>query len=161
MKEKIFNGRLSIGNVELWNESKIAFFASRNSSEIVKEKIRCWSRNQAKNGICFIGAFHSEAESALFHTALRNGGKAVWILGKAIPGELSREEAKALDENRLLIVSCFRRKHYTVVTSRFANHIAAIHSDAIVFANISDKSLLLPFYRRMCETRKIPVTRIK
>lgn len=150
-----------MGNVKLWDESKIAFFASRDSSEIVKEKIRCWSRNQAKNGVCFIGAFHSEAENALFHTALRNGGKAIWILGKSIPDELSREEAKALAENRLLIVSCFRREHYTVTTSRFANHIATMHSDAIVFAHISDKSRLFPLYRRMRKTRKDSVTRIK
>lgn len=161
MEEKIFTGRHSIGNAKLWDESKIAFFASRDSSEIVKEKIRCWSRNQARNSVCFIGAFHSEAESALFHTALKNGGKAIWILGKSVPGELSREEAKALDENRLLIVSCFRREHYTVSTSRFANHIAAMHSDAIVFAHISEKSRLFSFYRRMCEKRKGSVTRIK
>ncbi len=161
MKGKIFNGRHSTGNAELWSESKIAFFASRDSSEIVKEKIRCWSRNQAKNGMCFIGAFHSEAESALFHSALRNGGKAIWILGKSIPEELSCEEARALAENRLLIVSCFRRERYTAATSRFANHIAAMHSDAIVFAHISDRSRLFPFYRRICETRKNAVTRIK
>ncbi len=160
MKEE-FNGRQATGNAKLWHETKIAFFASRDSSEIVKEKIRCWGRNQARNGICLVGAFHSEAESALFHAALRNGGKAIWILGKSIPGELSREEAKALAEDRLLIVSCFRREHCTAATSRYANHVAAMHSDAIVFAHISDRSRLFPFYRRISEKRKGSVTRIK
>ncbi len=159
--EKTFNGRLSIGNAELWNESKIAFFASRDSGEATKEKIRCWGRNLARDGICFIGAFHSEAESALFHAALRNDGKAIWILGKSIPEKLSREEERALAENRLFIVSCLRREHYTAKTSRYANHVAAMHADAIVFAHISESSRLFSFYRRMNEKRKDAVTRIK
>lgn len=161
MKKENFDGRCAVGNATLWRETKIAFFASRESSESTREKIRCWSRNQAKNGVCFIGAFHSEAESALFHAALRNGGKAIWILGKSIPEELSRDERKALAENRLLIVSCFRREHHKASTSHYANHVAAMHSDAIIFAHISEKSRLFPFYRRMNDVRKGSVTRIR
>lgn len=161
MKKDIFTARAFFGNRDLWKEPKIAFFASNDANENVLEKIRCWSRNQAKNGVCFIGAFHSEAESALFHATLRNGGKAIQILGKDIPETFSRDEQKAFDENRLLVISCFHREKYTRATSLFANHVAAMHAEAVVFAHISEKSRLFPFYKRLLENRKADVTRVK
>ncbi|MCI5599826.1 MAG: hypothetical protein SOZ02_08040 [Hallerella porci] len=156
-----FPVREYLGNLNLWNVSKMAFFASRNSSEMEKEKIRCWGRNQAKNGVCFIGTFHSDAEKALLHTALKNGGSAVWILGKSIPVELSHVEGKALDEDRLLILSCHQRLHYSTATSRFANHISALHADTVVFASISRESLLYPFYRLLHGRRTSEIIRVK
>ena len=145
-----FPVREYLGNLNLWNVSKMAFFASRNSSEMEKEKIRCWGRNQAKNGVCFIGTFHSDAEKALLHTAL-----------KSIPVELSHVEGKALDEDRLLILSCHQRLHYSTATSRFANHISALHADTVVFASISRESLLYPFYRLLHGRRTSEIIRVK
>lgn len=159
--KQMLPGRFSVGNKELWEEAKIAFFAPDDAEEVVKEKIRCWSGNQAKKGMCFIGAFHSEAESALFHAALRNGGKAVWILGKSMPEEFSRDEQKALAENRLLVVPCFHRERYTRATSRFANHAAAMNAEAVIFAHISDKSRLYPFFRVLSKKCPNRITRIK
>lgn len=153
--------RISVGNKALWAEPKIAFFASRNAGEKEMEKIRCWGRNQAKNGMCLVGAFHSDAEKALLSAALRHGGKAVWILGKSIPEVLSREESRALDENRLLIISCFHREHCKVSTSRYANHLSAMNANALVFAHISPQSTLYPFYRRQAEKRPQDVFRVK
>lgn len=161
MQKEISVAKAFLGNRELWKEPKIAFFASNDASENVREKIRCWSRNQAKNGVCFIGAFHSEAEDALFHAALKNGGKAIRILGKELPESFSKDEQKAFDEGRLLVVSCFHRENFTWATSRYANHIAAMHAKAIVFAHISDRSRLFPFYEKLLENRKNDITRVK
>lgn len=161
MKHSFLEERVSLGNAELWQEPKIAFFASRKSSDVEKEKIRCWGRNQAKRGVCIVSAFHSDAEKALLSAILRNGGKAIWVLGKSIPETFSREESLAVDENRLFLISCIHRNRHSLATSRYANHLAAMIADAIVFAHISEKSMLYPFYRELCKKRKNDVTRIK
>lgn len=147
----------TLGNPALWNEPKIAFFASRRArSEFVK-KVLAWS-DSVSPGIGFTGSFHSQAERCMLNHVLRNGKSVVWILGKSLPKSFSLEESRALDEGRLFIVSCFERDHYNMATARFANDMATRNSDAIVFGQISERSFLIPLYHRLQAQRESDVT---
>lgn len=142
-----------LGNTKLWKEPKIAVFLSRKSQKEFMQKVLEWAK-EIPPEVCFAGSFHSQAEKCFLHHVLQNGGKAVWLLGKSLPEYLSREEDRALDEGRLLIASFFHREHFNAATNRFANDIAAMHSKAILFGQISYDSFLYPFYQRLLEKRK-------
>ncbi len=142
----------SIGNPKLWKEPKIAVFISRSAKKEFVQKLLKWTR-KVPNDICFIGPFHSQAEKCFLHRILQNGGKAISLFGKSLPETLSREEDRAIDEGRLLMVSFFRREHFNAATNRFANDVAAMHATAILFGQISYDSFLYPFYKRLCEKR--------
>ena len=143
----------NLGNKKLWHEPKIAVFLSRKAKREFVQKVLEWVK-ESPSEVCFTGPFHSQAEKCFLHSVLQNGGKAIWLLGKSLPEYLSREEDRAIDEGRLLIASFFHRDHFNAATNRFVNDIAAMHSNAILFGQISYDSFLYPFYQRLLEKRK-------
>lgn len=147
----------TLGNPALWNEPKIAFFASRKAKAEFVRKVLAWSDSVSPD-ISFTGSFHSQAERCVLNHVLKKGKKVVWILGRSLPDPLSREESRAIAEGRLFIVSCFERDHYNFATARYANDMATRNSDAIVFGQISERSFLIPLYRRLHASRKSDVT---
>ncbi|WP_308603823.1 hypothetical protein [uncultured Fibrobacter sp.] len=148
-----------LGNQELWHQPKIAFFASRKANfEFIKKAI-LWVQEIPRD-VCLIGSFHSHAEQAVLRHILRAGKSAIWILGKSIPEFFSREESRALDENRLLILSLVKREHFKKATAHCANDYAEMHSQAIVFGQIASNSFLFPVYKRLESSRPQDVIRI-
>ena len=142
-----------LGNRKLWEEPKIAIFISRKAKKEFVQKVIEWMKS-VPNDVCFIGPFQSQAEKCFLHHVLQNGGKAVSLFGKSLSETLSREEDRAIDEGRLLLVSFFHREHFNAATNRLVNDVAASHAKAILFGQISYDSFLYPFYKRLCEKRK-------
>ena len=145
-----------MGNSDLWYDPKIAVFISRTAKKEFVQKMFKWAQCISKE-VCFIGPFHSQAEKCFLHRVLQNGGKAISLFGKSLPEILTREEDRAIDEGRLLMISFIEREHFNGATNRFVNDVAALHAEAILFGQIAYDSFLYPFYKRLCEKRKADV----
>jgi len=110
----------SIGNSDILKEHKIAFLCSRKVPPQIVLKSYDWANNQRKAGNCIISGFHSQIEKDVLHYLLKDTQPIIVALARGLKKRLESDFAKALANNRLLIITPFESS-VTRVTQETAN----------------------------------------
>lgn len=95
------------GNSDILDKHKVAFLCSRKYPPELVLKSYDWAIEQRNKGVCVISGFHSQIEKDVFHFLLKGTQPIILVLARGIKKNWSVEIRKALDDNRLLIISPF------------------------------------------------------
>ena len=140
-----------IGNASLWRRQKIVgVFADCHSDGWMDFFRGQWAIEMGCKGKILVGIFSSWTEREILRLHLRNGGRAVWILGMAFPGSFNRDCSCAIWEGRLLVVSCFWIPRWTYSTYRYCCQLVSACADSLVFWGIDSTCYTKEVYDRAC-----------
>jgi predicted Rossmann fold nucleotide-binding protein DprA/Smf involved in DNA uptake len=113
------------GNIGLLEEYKTAFICSRKIPAGVVLKSYDWAIAMRNAGKCVISGFHSPIEKDVFYFLLKGNQPIILILARGMIREIPPKIRKAIDEDRLLILSIFNdeivrvTKETALVRNRF------------------------------------------
>jgi len=126
------------GNSDILDEHKVAFLCSRKYLPEVVLKSYDWAIEQRNKGVCVVSGFHSQIEKDVFHFLLKGSQPIILMLARGMKKNWSVEIRKALNENRLLIISPFPDtvRRVSEKTSRIRNKIMINLADEIRIAFI-------------------------
>lgn len=111
----------TLGNTDILKLRKTAFLCSRKCPADIVLKSYDWAIEQREKGVCVISGFHSKIEKDVLHYLLKGEQPLIIALARGFKKRLEPELKKALDNNRLLIITPFKEKAKRV-TSETANH---------------------------------------
>jgi len=120
------------GNREILKHHKVAFLCSRKYPPEIVLKSYDWAIEQRNKGVCVISGFHSQIEKDVLHFLLKGVQPVIMVLARGMKKNWSPEIRKALNENRLLIISPFPEK-----VSRVSEITALIRNQTII--NLADE----------------------
>ncbi len=134
----------TIGNNELLKLPKTAFLCSRKVSASVVLKCYDWAIAQRDAGHCVISGFHSQLEKDVLHYLLKGTQPIIVVLGRGMKKRLEPELQKALDQNRLLIISPFSVdvKRTSEKTAQIRNRMMIEMAENITVGFVSNGGLL-------------------
>lgn len=116
-----------IGNQQFLSIQKTAFLCSRKIPASVVLKCYDWAIEQRVAGNCVISGFHSQIEKDVFHYLLKGKQPIILVLARGLIKKIEPESRKALDENRLLIISPFEQS-----ITRASEHTAQIRNKLMI-----------------------------
>lgn len=125
-----------IGNINLWHigrKNRIGVFADCYCCGRIDGNRCQWAIQMGQRKQCIVGIFNSWTEREILRLHLRNGGKAIWILGTAFPKLFNKDCANAIHEGRLLVLSCFWIPEWTYVTYRYCCQLVPACASSLVF----------------------------
>lgn len=129
----------TLGNKKNLKLYKVAFLCSRRCPATVVLKSYDWAIEQREKGVCVISGFHSKIEKDVLHYLLKGKQPLILVLARGFKKRLEPELKKALDENRLLIITPFKDniKRATQQTANKRNRLMAELADEILIAYAS------------------------
>ena len=95
----------TLGNTDLLQQHKVAFFCSRKCPASIVLKAFDWAIEQREKGVCVISGFHSCIEKDVLHYLLKGTQPVILILARGMMKKWAPEIKAALDGNRLLIIT--------------------------------------------------------
>src|ERR1035437_6170132 len=98
-----------IGNEEILKLEKTVFLCSRKVPASIVLKCYDWAIEQREKGNCIISGFHSQIEKDVLHYLLKGTQPIIVALARGLKKRLEPELQKAIDYNRLLIITPFDR----------------------------------------------------
>lgn len=101
---------LFIGNKEILNLHKVGFLSSRRCPAHVVLKSFEWAKKQRKEGNCVVCGNHSQIEKDVFEILIKGQQPIILVLARSIKSRWGPVVEKAIDENRLLVISEFSNK---------------------------------------------------
>lgn len=127
------------GNSEILKNHKTAFLCSRTCPSHIVLKAYDWATEQREKGNCVISGFHSQIEKDVFHYLLKGTQPTILALARGMKQRIEPEIQKALDDNRLLIISPFDEsvKRITARSAQIRNEFMAELADEIFVAYAS------------------------
>ncbi len=146
-----------IGNKELLNLPKTAFFSSRKITSEAVLKCYDWATEMREKGECVISGFHSKFEKDVFHFLSKGTQPIIVVFGRKPYKTIPAEFQKHLDEGRLLLVFITPATRQSKQTALLRNRYIIEKADKIVFGTIYTESSLYPLYRGLMEIRKTDV----
>ena len=108
------------GNKEILKNYKTAFLCSRQCPADIILKSLDWARSRKDNHDCVISGFHSRIEKDVLDILLKGTQPLVLVLARGMKKRWSEKIKKAMEQERLLIVSPFD-KSVTRITQKTAN----------------------------------------
>ena len=120
------------GNVEILNLHKTAFLCSQKCPAEIVLKSYNWAKEQREKGNCIVCGNHSQIEKDVFEILLKGKQPLVLVLPRSLKKHWELEILKAVDENRLLVISPFDEQH-----SRITRGNAIIKNETII--SLADK----------------------
>jgi len=99
-----------LGNKEILKQHKVAFFCSQKCPSHLILKSYDWAIEQRENGVCIISGFHSKIEKDVLDFLLKGTQPIIMVLARNMKKRFPAEQRKAIDENRLLVISPFDDK---------------------------------------------------
>jgi predicted Rossmann fold nucleotide-binding protein DprA/Smf involved in DNA uptake len=134
----------SLGNLDILNLSKTAFLCSRKVPADVVLECYDWATKMRDEGRCIISGFHSPLEQDVLHFLLKGTQPVIMILARGIKMKWEPHIQKALDDNRLLIVSSFSDsvKRASEATAALRNDLMIHLSNDIVVGFASPEGML-------------------
>lgn len=99
-----------LGNKEILNHRKVAFFCSQKCPSHLILKSYDWAIEQREKGICIISGFHSKIEKDVLDFLLKGTQPIIMVLARNMKKRFPAEQRKAIEENRLLVISPFNDK---------------------------------------------------
>ena len=98
------------GNMEILKEHKVAFFCSQKCPSHLILKSYDWAIEQREKGVCIISGFHSKIEKDVLAFLLKGTQPIIMVLARNMKKRFPTEQRKAIEENRLLVISPFSEK---------------------------------------------------
>lgn len=99
-----------LGNKEILNHHKVAFFCSQKCPSHLILKSYDWAIEQRDKRVCIISGFHSQIEIDVLDFLLKGTQPIILVLARNMKNRFSAEQRKAIKENRLLVISSFDDK---------------------------------------------------
>ena len=133
------------GNTEILMQRKTAFLCSRKVPASVVLKCYDWAIEQREKGTCIISGFHSQLEKDVLHYLLKGKQPIIIALARGMKKNIEPELKKALDENRLLIISPFDEsvKRVAEETAIKRNKVMSELADEIIVGYASAEGNLI------------------
>ena len=127
------------GNQELLKLHKTAFLCSRKCPADIVLKSYDWAIERREKGDCIISGFHSKVEKDVLHYLLKGSQPVILALARGFKKRLEPEIKKALNNNRLLIITPFEEKvkRVTFETANYRNRLMTEVADEIFVAYAS------------------------
>lgn len=120
-----------LGNTDLLKLPKTAFLCSQKCPAEVVLKSYNWAKRQREEGNCIVCGNHSQIEKDVFEILLKGKQPLILVLARGMITQIDTKLQEALAENRLLIISLFKRE-----VKRVTRETAAIRNKKII--EISD-----------------------
>ncbi|GBE16376.1 hypothetical protein BMS3Abin15_00190 [bacterium BMS3Abin15] len=99
-----------LGNKNILELEKSAFLCSQKVPAEIVLKSYDWAKEQRKNGSCIICGNHSQIEKDVFSILLNGKQPLILVLARGIKTRWQPEIVKAVNNNRLLIISPFEKE---------------------------------------------------
>ncbi|MDP2209233.1 MAG: DNA-binding protein [Bacteroidota bacterium] len=124
------------GNIDLINLPKTAFLCSRHVPASIVLKCYDWAIQQRNAGNCVISGFHSQIEKDVLHYLLKGHQPIIIALSRRLKKRLEPELSKALEKNRIFIITPFEEKVRRVIqeNANKRNELMAEIADEIFVA---------------------------
>lgn len=128
-----------VGNIKLLELPKTAFLCSRKVPASVVLKCYDWAIEQREKGHCIISGFHSQIEKDVLHYLLKGQQPIILVLARSLKEKIEPEFQKAIEQNRLLIITPFDKsvKRVTEKTARTRNQLMTDLADKITVGYVS------------------------
>lgn len=139
---------VGLGNLDIMNRKKLAFFCSVKCPGHLILKAHDLSHTLKEAGVTVISGFHSPVERECLTILLWGSQPVVICPARCIEGmRIKREYKKPLEEGRLLFLSPFKenQRRNTVETAMDRNHFVAALVDAVFIAHASPSSKMEKF----------------
>lgn len=122
------------GNKEILKLNKTAFLCSQKCPAEIVLKSYDWAKEQREKENCIICGNHSQIEKDVFEILLRGNQPLILALARSMKKRWEPEIEKAVNENRLLVVSPFENvvKRVTRETAELRNKKIIEISDTIM-----------------------------
>ena len=133
-----------IGDIKIIDIPKTAFLCSRKIPANVVLKCYDWAIEQREKGNCVISGFQSQIEKDVFHYLLKGKQPIIIVLARGLKQKLEPEIQKAIEQNRLLIITPFDKEviRVTEKTAQIRNQLMIDLAKHITVGHISDGGLL-------------------
>ncbi|MDI6782454.1 MAG: DNA-binding protein, partial [bacterium] len=134
----------SLGNKELLKLHKTAFLCSRNIPASAVLKCFDWAIEQREKGNCIVSGFHSRIEKDVFHYLLAGTQPIILVLARGMKEKFEPELRKAIDSNRLLVISPFEKgiKRISIEKAQVRNRFMINLANEIVIGYVSKDGML-------------------
>ncbi|NUN09514.1 MAG: DNA-binding protein [Ignavibacteriaceae bacterium] len=122
-----------IGNLSILKFPKTGFLCSRKVPSGIILKTYDWAIEQRDNGVCVVSGFHSKIEKDVFRYLLKGGQPIMMVLARGMKKRWEKEILEALELNRLLIISPFKKTVTRVdaANAERANRLIIEFSDSV------------------------------
>jgi predicted Rossmann fold nucleotide-binding protein DprA/Smf involved in DNA uptake len=98
------------GNIKILDLHKTAFLCSRKCPAEVVLKSYDWGKEQREQENCIICGNHSQIEKDVFEILLKGKQPLILVLARGMKTRWNTEIEKAVNENRLLVISPFEKE---------------------------------------------------
>ncbi len=115
------------GNLSILEQPKTAFLCSRRVPADAVMKCYDWAIQMREAGRCVISGFHSPLEQDVLHFLLKGKQPVIMALARGLKRTWEPDIQKAIEEDRLLIISPFDE-----VVKRASADTAAIRNDLMI-----------------------------
>lgn len=99
----------SLGNLALLDIEKHAFFCSRRIAAGAVLRCYDWAVAQREAGKCVLSGFHSTIEQEVLYYLLKGKQPIIVALARGLKQKIEKPLQKALEEERLLIITPFAK----------------------------------------------------
>ena len=144
-----------LGNKDLLRLKKVAFLASNTISSGIVLKVYDWATDMRNRGECVVSGFCSKLEKDVLHFLLKGSQPIILVLArkmyKTVPPILQR----ALNENRLLIVSVSVSVRQSKITALERNKYICNMANKILFMGVTEESSLYALQQNSSNKQKI------
>ena len=132
------------GNTDIMTLHKTAFLCSQRCPAHIVLKSYDWAKERRKEGSCIVCGNHSQIEKDVFEILLRGKQPLILVLVRGMKKIWEPEIERAVNENRLLVVSPFEDdvKRVTRITARKKNEVMIEISDKIVVGYATENGQL-------------------
>lgn len=147
----------TLGNLDVINQKKLAFFCSAKCPGHLILKAYDLSQSLRQVGVTVIGGFHSPIERECLTILLRGSQAVIICLARSIKGMRIRAEYKTpLEQGRLLMLSPFKesQRRNTVETAIERNRFVAALADVVFVTHASPNSKMENFCHEVVKLGK-------
>jgi predicted Rossmann fold nucleotide-binding protein DprA/Smf involved in DNA uptake len=147
----------TMGNLDILNHKKLAFFCSVRCPGHLILKAYDLSQSLKQAGVTAIGGFHSPIERECLTILLRGKQPVIVCPARSIKGmRMRRVYIKPLEEGRLLFLSPFKesQRRNTVDTAMERNRFVAAVANAVFVAHASPNSKMERFCHEVLKLGK-------
>lgn len=132
------------GNIKILDLYKTAFLCSQKCPADIVLKSYDWAKEQREQGNCIICGNHSQIEKDVFDILLKGKQPLILVLARGMKTRWETTIEKAVDENRLLVISPFENeiKRVTRETARKRNEKILKICNRIIIGNKSKNGQL-------------------
>ena len=144
-----------LGNKDLLQRKKIAFLASITISSGTVLKVYDWATDMRNRGECVVSGFCSKLEKDVLHFLLKGSQPIILVLARKMYKTVPLILQRALNENRLLIVSVSVSVRQSKTTALERNKYICDMADKILFVGVTEQSSLYALQQSSSNKQKL------